>query len=105
MARLGSGANIDDRAAIPVPGGRQISIPELGVDQVVDRPSVTVRLQIQKPKNATATVKSIKKAKKSSKKPLYYTLADCVAAKLLTGKVPQIEEAIVPPPRVGKAVV
>lgn len=29
----------------------------------------------------------------TSREPLYFTLADCVAAKLLTGKTPEIEEA------------
>ncbi len=40
----------------------------------------------------------------SSERPLYFTLADCVASKLLTGKTPQIEEAIIfeaGPPQVG----
>ncbi len=30
----------------------------------------------------------------AAEKPLYFTLADCVAAKILTGKTPHIEEAI-----------
>ena len=40
----------------------------------------------------------------TSEKPLYYTLADCIVSKLLTGKVPAIEEAIVfepGPPQTG----
>lgn len=77
-----------------------ITIDELAEKQIWQRLTTLVRILPQgevfpvRAKYADQKMDTIGANHLSSEAPLWYTLADCIAAKLLSGKAPQVVEAV-----------